>query len=1257
MSQILYTLKNPNNLHNIRKVRSLFSINHQIFTAATTDIVTDPPLSSPSPNDQANGTHVDLSSVNFSGIAKSVLSRCSHLLETRKDKSYASASLEDLLLDVSDVIPEITRKFWRVLVLRPEDVLEILLGFQFECGEFGFRGGKIGTLWGIFKWASEQYKGFRHLPRSQEIMASMLVRVGMFREVELLLLSMESEGVLLNGNEVISNLIKGYISVGNLRRAVLVFDQTRERGLVPSLSCYRALIDHLVKMKRTQLAFRVLLDMLGMRSSLSSVDKARVESVVRLLCREGKIQESRNLVRKVRAYGLKPSGLTINEIACGYCEKKDFEDLLSFFVEMKHAPDVLTGNRIVYTLCSIFGVERADLFRKELEYLGFRPDEITFGILIGRSCQEGNLRNSFIYLSEILSRGLNPDVRSYNGLISGVFKAGMWRHAKDILDEMVNGGTPPNLSTYRLLLAGFCKARQFDEAKVIVSDMAKLGFIELSTLEDPLCKAFLVLGLNPLAVRLKRDNDIGFSKTEFYDNLGNGLYLDTDLDEYEKTLTGILEDSMIPDFNSLIMLECAHGNLKVALLLVDEMVRWGQELSLSVFSALVKELCASRSLIKMCPGLSKKMPKLANQLDQENLNLLVQACCKKGLVHDGKIIFHGMLQRGLTIKNETCTALLMGLCKKGILKDLRGCWDIARNKKWLPGLEECKALVECLCHKKMMKEALELFECMLVCGAYSSSGICCIFLEKLSETGFSSTAYALLEDLLQRGYKLDQMAYSQVLRGLCIEKNSPVAFKILDSMLAKKMAPSWDVSVSLIPRLLRANKFEKAIALGEISLKEQSVSPYSLYSALIKGFCISGKVEEASKQLQDMLCKGLYPEAEVYNMLIEGHCRGNNFGKVRELLGVMIRKQLSLSISSFRYCVRWMCMEGRVPWALSLKELMLGQNESHNLTIYNILVFYLFSSRNCFLVNEVLNELIEKGLLPDEVTYNFLIYGFLKYKDVSSSVRYLSTMISKELMPSSRSLRTVICCLCDVGELGKTLELSREMQLKGWFHDSVVQNAIVEGLLSRGKLQEADDFLDRMVDKDLVPDTIIYDNLIKRFCGYGRLNKAVDLFNLMLKKGNIPNSASYDSVIHSLCTFNKLDQAMDFHAEMLARNQKPSTNTWGVLICKFCQNGRTAEAERLLISMVHLGETPTREMYSVVINRYFSENNMNMASDLMQVMQQTGYNPDFDTHWSLISNLSSSSDKDNKDSSQGFLSRLLSGSGFSWRKDSKAKQG
>ncbi|KAK4602273.1 hypothetical protein RGQ29_011354 [Quercus rubra] len=1241
----------------IKQVRSLFSLfftNHHFSTTTTATSPTDPPSQS-SPTTQNNNTHLDFSSINFTGFAQSVILKCSHLLDKNKGNDFSHASLKDVLLDLSDIVPDTARRFLRVSVLKPENVLEILLGFQYESGKVGTKARKVESLWEIFKWANEQDNGFKHLPRSCEVMALLLVHVGMLREAEFLLCKIESQGISLDSHEIFGNLIEAYVGEGELERAIIVYDRMRGQGLVPSMMCCCVLLNLLVRKKKIQLAYRVCWDMLENNVNLSDEEKAGFENVIRLLCRDGKIQEGRNLVKRAVVSGLEPSSLVLNEIACGYCEKKDFDDLLSFFAEMKCAPTVIAGNKVIHCVCSNSGTESADLFLRELEDLGFNPDEITFGILIGWSCREGKLKNAFVYMSEMLTKSLKPNIWSYNALVSGVFKEGMWKHAQDILDEMVDQGTPPNASTFRILLAGFCEGRQFDEVKKIVCKMASHGFTQLSSLEDPLSKAFMVLGFNPSTVRLKRDNDAGFSKTEFLDNLGNGLYLDTDLDEYDKTVARVLEDSMIPDFNSLVMEQCSLGNFRAALELVNEMIRWGQEISLPVFSVLVKGLCSSRSHIKTVTKLLEKMPELANQLDQETLNLLVQAYSKKGLANSGRIILDRMHQRHLIVKNEAYTALIMSLCKKGNLKDLHSCWKIAQRNKWLPGLEDCKALVGCLCQREMLVEALQLLERMLVYNHHLGFDIFSAFLETLCVRGFTAVAHLLLDEILKYGCILDRTAFSHVVRGFCKEKKFSVAFMILDNMLGENLAPSWDISVLLIPELCRAGRYEKAIALKEIGLREQSSYSFPLHCALMKGFCMTGNIQEVSTLFQDMFLKGLLPDAEIYNMLVQGHCHVKNMRKVEELLGIIIRKNLGLSISSYRNMVHLMFLEGRVLHALSLKELMLGHSKSNDLIIYNILIFSLFATGNGSLVNKILDELQEKELQANKVTYNFLVYGFSQCKDVSSTVHWLSMMISNEIRPSKRSLRAVISSLCNVGELGKALQFSQEMESKGWVHGSSIQNAIVGGLLSHGKLQEAEDLLDRMVEKCLIPDNINYDNLIKCLCRYGRLNKAVDLMNTMLKKGNVPNSTSYDSVIQGFCTQNTLDEAMDFYTEMLCRNLKQSINTSGMLIHAFCQNGRPAEAEDFLISMLQVGESPTREMYSTVINQYRLEDNLKKASELMQVMQRRGYEPDFETHWSLISNLSNFSDKDNCDSNQGFLSRLLAVSGFARKRGSNTK--
>lgn len=156
--------------------------------------------------------------------------------------------------------------------------------------------------------------------------------------------------------------------------------------------------------------------------------------------------------------------------------------------------------------------------------------------------------------------------------------------------------------------------------------------------------------------------------------------------------------------------------------------------------------------------------------------------------------------------------------------------------------------------------------------------------------------------------------------------------------------------------------------------------------------------------------------------------------------------------------------------------------------------------------------------------------------------------------------------------------------------------------------------------------------------------------NTMLKKHNIPVSTSYDFIIHGFCAQNKLDIALNFYSEMLSWNLKPRIDTVEMLLHRFCQDGKTELAEQFLVDMSHGGETPTRKMYCPVIKSYHMKKNLRKASELLQAMQENGYQPDFETHWSLISNLNSAKAKDTDNASTGFLSRLLFKSGFLQKK-------
>ncbi|KAL0461618.1 UNVERIFIED_CONTAM: Pentatricopeptide repeat-containing protein, mitochondrial [Sesamum latifolium] len=1030
----------------------------------------------------------------------------------------------------------------------------------------------------------------------------------------------------------------------------------RRLSLVPSMSSYRALLRYLVELNEIKLMHYVYMDAIKMGMGGTVAEYGIHENVIRLLCMDGKVQEARDLVRKVMNYGIKPSSLVVNAISCGYCDRKDYSDLLSFFAEVRIVPDVVVGNKIMFSLCRNFGVEQACMYLEKLEELGFFPDEITLGILIGSSCSQGKLKNAFFYISDILSRGLKPHLYSYNALLSGMFKEGMWTHSRDILVEMSEMGVTPNLSTFRVLLAGFCKARQFHEVKAIVCEMAEHNLVTLISSEDPLTKGFMLLGLSPLDVKIRRDNDKGFSKTEFFDNLGNGLYLDTDLEEYEKKIAQILDDAMMPDFNFSIIEKCHSLDIKSSVTMVDEMGRWGQAISLPALSSLLNRLCRARLSIETINRFLGIMSKSTYQLDQKTLNMLVQAYSKKGFTFNARTLLDGMVRRGYKVENSTYTALLFDISRKGDLRSLLYCCKLAQKSNWSPDAKDGKALLSCLCQNKWLNEALELFETMLFVAPYDISNTFQSLLGELCRHGFTSTAHVLLEEFSSQAITLDHTAYSRLLSGFCQEKRFTDALKMFDTMISKDLSPPLDASIQLITQLCKNQNYEKAVKLKNVYLRYQPSALLPMHCALINGFCKSGRVEEATGLFKEVSMKGLIPDADVFNSLLEGYCGLNNLNKVKELLGGMIRKSLSISICSYSNIVRLICAEGKFPLALSLKQLMLQVTYIQELVLYNILIFHFSSTRDSLLLNSAVDALQKSNLQFDEVTYNFVIRGFLLCNDISRSLRYLTTMIRQDLRPSNRSLREVITCLCHNQELSLALNLSREMELRGWVHGSVIQNNIVEALLSNGNLHEAVEFLDRIASKDLIPDKIMYDYLIKQFYQHGRLDKAVDLLNIMLVKGSHPESTSYDYVIQGFCKGRKLDTALDFYTEMLYRDLKPSTVTWDILVRSLCEHGRARESETVLKTIFELGETPSREAFQSVINRYRSEKNTDKTSELLKVMQQMGYVPDFDTHWSLISNLSNSSKKDDSTRNSSFLSNLLSGFGYA-QKNSNSKKG
>ncbi|CAL4920954.1 unnamed protein product [Urochloa decumbens] len=1089
-----------------------------------------------------------------SGIGSLVIAKCSHIFESRGDNFDGNCSLQDVLKPGLWLSAETLRRFWRVSELKPEDFLDILIGF----GSSAAQVRNVTFLWNLYRWASHQSKEFQHLPRSNEAMVSILADAHMLSQAESLLLSLGDHMALAVSSELFSQIIQAYSEASNLEKSVALYDYARCKRLIPSATCYQLLLHFLIRKGKDDLILRVYLDMLEV--GFGNFTKGDVlDSVVMALVKKDKFLQALGILRKLKGLGLKLSERSLSTIVEGFNKKKDIGDMMNFLEEWRCLPELRLCNRILASSCTNLDTDQAWLVFQRLEALGFAPDANTFGIFIFHSCREMKLKSAFVYLSECFSRHIKPKVCAYNAILGGVFREGLYRHAKYVFEDMVERKVTPDLSTYKIILAGYCWYRQFDDIEQVLRDMKTNGVNDLPSGNCALSKALSFLGLDHLGVKIKRDNATGFPKAEFFDSVGNGLYLDTDSKKFEISLAQVLDTALHPDFNSELVSASQHGNIASALLVKDEAYQWGYDISPASCSELFKALSVSPVHVTDAINLMEEMPDTFDKFGAQNLNLVVQTLSRNGMSAHARLVLEKMFREGLSISQDTYTHLMIGFCKERNIAGFWECWNLAMKYRWSPHSKDVMALTSCLCEWGVIEEALKLMNSLFDWHPDLFSSAYFALLKELCRTGYTSVGCAMLEVLKEKGMVVDHSLLLCVMEGFLKEQRTAESIGMYDMWLSKCKELDTFSYRSVLPSLPwldtgRANNLVESILTMEFT-------EFSYFSCTLKELVQTGNIKWVMPVLQE---------------LTPGKLSGTLFNSLLQAFG---------------------CLKN---WR---------------------------KRRNTSQVHDLLKDMECNGISPDRTTYDFLIYGFHKSGDTDSSVSMLDACIAKGIQPSNRSLRIVLSYYCRLGSLEKSLALFHLIESSGWKHGLIIKTTLSSCLFSFGRHLEAKFCLNNLSKSDLIGSYINFDDLVKKFCILGDLKMSLNLLNTMLKKGKLPSEVSYSSVIYRLCILKEFDQALDFLAEMQFANLKPSETSCDALVHGLCATGRTCDARKVLEMLITLGSAPSYGMYKVVLDSYCRSNNLQKATALLHDMQQAGQVPNFETHWSVISNFSSPSEK------------------------------
>lgn len=244
-------------------------------------------------------------------------------------------------------------------------------------------------------------------------------------------------------------------------------------------------------------------------------------------------------------------------------------------------------------------------------------------------------------------------------------------------------------------------------------------------------------------------------------------------------------------------------------------------------------------------------------------------------------------------------------------------------------------------------------------------------------------AERFLRDMVERGIEPNVVTYNVLLNGICrhaslhpeerFERTIRNAEKVFDEMRKRGIEP--DVTSFSIVLHVYSRAHKPQLSLDKLKvMKEKGISPtVATYTSVVKCLCSCGRLKDAEELLNEMIEDGISPATATYNCFF------------KEFRG---RKDVEGALKLYR----------------KMKEEKLCPPSLHT---YNILVGMFLKLNRSDIVREIWNDMKESGTGPDLDSYTLLIHGLCEKQKWREACRFFVEMIEKGLLPQKVTFETL----------------------------------------------------------------------------------------------------------------------------------------------------------------------------------------------------------------------------------------------------------
>ncbi|CAL5351929.1 unnamed protein product [Camellia sinensis] len=654
---------------------------------------------------------------------------------------------------------------------------------------------------------------------------------------------------------------------------------------------------------------------------------------------------------------------------------------------------------------------------------------------------------------------------------------------------------------------------------------------------------------------------------------------------------------------------------------LEELKSCGVPISSDAFTVLISGYWKLRMAEKAVEAFGR-MKDFDCKPDLHTYNMILHVMVEKEVILLALAVYNVMLKSNCAPNCATYSILIDGLCKSGKTQDALKLFDEMTQRGIPPNRITFTVIISGLCKSKRADEAHRLFNTMKRSGCSPDTITYNALLNGFCKLGKVDEAFMLCSSFKKEGYALGINGYSCLIDGLFRARRYNEAHDLFQKMSEENIIPDLVLYTIMIRGLAEAGKVKDALKLLRV-MTEKGVAPDTHgYNTLIKGFCDMGLLDQARSLKLEISKQDLFPDTCTYTILICGMCRNGLVGEAREIFNEMEKVGCFPSVVTFNALIDGLCKDGDLDEAhLLFYKMEIGRNPSLFLRLsqgtdrvldsasLQTMVAKLCDSGLILKAYKLLMQLADSGVLPNITTYNILINGFSKARNINGAFK-----------------------------------LFKELQLKGHSPDSVTYGTLIDGLQRVDREEDAFGVFDQMKKNGCMPSSAVYKSLMTWSCRKkkisvafsiwlkylrslpGRDEEAIKVAEEHFEKGELEkavrglleldfkvkdfDSAPYTIWIIGLCQAQKLDEALKLFSILAEWGINVSPPSCARLIHSLCKEENLDEAINIFCYTMEKGYMLMPRICNQLLKCILSKGKSNYALDLLNRMNSMGYDLD-----------------------------------------------